>query len=289
MARNPETRKNVGKNRHVIENAYNYLIQGAASWIKQGQDRVALRNLAKAHLARMGQKATMQNIKETEDQLRAASVLVSDMDSVPSYPMEKRSTPARESVTDIPGYEKYIQDIERQSPFVPIGVEERQADIRKSPGYPFSDEAKAPSKAYQENQRIHKTAQAIWDRLPEGDTTPGFDAKKFADAKTIKADSAPLYVYEGKPDSSTTFNKDDSIFHQIAYSLSQLTGQEPRVESSDPRKRYGAFKPDPYDTPTLKKGGKVKKKKKKKSYTSKKKYSMSGGGKVASTRKPTRA
>ena len=125
MARNPETRKNVGKNRHVIENAYNYLIQGAASWIKQGQDRVALRNLAKAHLARMGQKATMQNIKRIEDQIKAASVLVSDMDSVPSYPMEKRSTPARESVTDIPGYEKYIQDIERQSPFVPIGVEEK--------------------------------------------------------------------------------------------------------------------------------------------------------------------
>ena len=63
-------------------------------------------------------------------------------------------------------------------------------------------------------------------------------------------------------------------------------------DASDPRWRQEAFEEkDFYGVPTstLKKGGKVKKKKKKKSYTSKKKYSMSGGGKVASVRKPTRA
>ena len=63
-------------------------------------------------------------------------------------------------------------------------------------------------------------------------------------------------------------------------------------DRSDPRWRQEAFEEkDFYGVPTstLKKGGIVKKKKMKKSYTSKKKYSMSGGGKVASVRKPTRA
>ena len=65
-------------------------------------------------------------------------------------------------------------------------------------------------------------------------------------------------------------------------------------DRSDPRWRQKAFRDDlneefRRDYQEKKKGGKVKKKKKKKSYTSKKKYSMSGGGKVASVRKPTRA
>ena len=86
---------------------------------------------------------------------------------------------------------------------------------------------------------------------------------------------------ESEPTTSPDFDRDKDIFHQIAYGISKLTGQEPSVTYDYPGDRE--------DLRDLKKGGKVKKKKKsKKKYTSKKKYSMNRGG-VASVRKPTRA
>jgi hypothetical protein len=87
---------------------------------------------------------------------------------------------------------------------------------------------------------------------------------------------------------SQPFGLSDSSFN-----LQSVTPTDPH-DRSDPRWRQEAFRDDlneefRRDYQEKKKGGKVKKKKKKKSYTSKKKYSMSGGGKVASVRKPTRA
>ena len=91
-------------------------------------------------------------------------------------------------------------------------------------------------------------------------------------------------------DTSPDFNRDKDIFHQIAYGISKLTGQDPSVDLIYPGdKGYGSSEEEDEMVKYLKKGGKVKKKKKsKKKYTSKKKYSMNRGG-VASVRKPTRA
>ena len=91
-------------------------------------------------------------------------------------------------------------------------------------------------------------------------------------------------------DTSPSFDRDKDIFHQIAYGISKLTGQDPSVELIYPGdKRYGSSEEEDEMVKYLKKGGKVKKKKKsKKKYTSKKKYAMNRGG-MASVRKPTRA
>ena len=100
-----------------------------------------------------------------------------------------------------------------------------------------------------------------------------------------------LYTSTSKPSTtSPSFDRDKDIFHQIAYGISKLTGQDPSVELIYPGdKRYGSSEEEDEMVKYLKKGGKVKKKKKsKKKYTSKKKYAMNRGG-MASVRKPTRA
>ena len=78
----------------------------------------------------------------------------------------------------------------------------------------------------------------------------------------------------GKKKDLDTFDKDKDIFHKIAYGLSKITGEKPRVEYDYPSERE--------DIKDLNKGGKIYK-------PSRKQYSMNRGGKVASVRKPTRA
>tara|TARA_R100000306_G_scaffold5697_1_gene8076 strand:- start:112 stop:903 length:792 start_codon:yes stop_codon:yes gene_type:complete len=87
-------------------------------------------------------------------------------------------------------------------------------------------------------------------------------------------------------DTSPDFDRDKDIFHQIAYGISKLTGQEPSVTYDYPGE-LSVYDREVRDYGAKKKGGKVKKKSKKK-YTSKKKYAMNRGG-MASVRKPTRA
>jgi len=89
-------------------------------------------------------------------------------------------------------------------------------------------------------------------------------------------------------DTSPDFDRDKDIFHQIAYGIGKITGQDPSVTYDYPGE-LSVYDREVRDYGAKKKGGKVKKKKKsKKKYTSKKKYSMNRGG-VASVRKPTRA
>ena len=86
-------------------------------------------------------------------------------------------------------------------------------------------------------------------------------------------------------DTSPDFDRDKDIFHQIAYGISKLTGQEPSVTYDYPGE-LSVYDREVRDYGAKKKGGKVKKKSKKK--TTSKKYSMNRGG-IASVRKPTRA
>lgn len=68
---------------------------------------------------------------------------------------------------------------------------------------------------------------------------------------------------ESEPTTSSDFDRDKDIFHQIAYGISQLTGQDPSVTYEDPRVSPG-FPEREEMMKYLKKGGKVKKKKKSK-------------------------
>ena len=269
----------------------------AGEWYSEGMDRVALDKKARQLLALNNKRATNEN-------LALAKTMITD--AVKSTPVSKAkpfrpsSYPtgigSKYSMTPVTKVQERQSNIVSKSDFAklrdqyPINLQEfiddpsaaapsvqdqlRRSGIKPQSSASESRETKDIFKSVREDQE-----RAVDNPFPydpwyrKGQYPTGLNTFPDQDMRIKAAVDRALKSTEP---TSSSFDRNKDIFHQIAYGIGKIIGQEPSVELIYPG--------DP--NYNKKKGGKVKKKSKKK--TTSKKYSMSRGG-IASVRKPTRA
>ena len=312
-------------------NMLNSVMQPIYNWVTEGKKRVALRNLAEAQLLHLGKKLTTKNIKDMEKQIRAtAKKLIPPTATIrkqallsgevpegypdtrgmistrtgesPGYPFRKSELLKERVVPEKIGtWEKIKRSLDadriRRQALEEMGASPEEIARPLSRNEELQLEMISLARQVEQQRRDERALSYIEEASQKpiaggpprslfGRPPPSIERSR--KSREIELKEKDRILTEG-PD---TFDKDKDIFHQIAYGISEITGQDPSVELIYPGdKGYGSSEEEDEMVKYLKKGGKVKKKSKKKSkkkYTSKKKYSMNRGG-IASVRKPTRA
>lgn len=274
----------------------------AGEWYSEGMDRVALDKKARQLLALNNKRATNEN-------LALAKTMITD--AVKSTPVSKAkpfrpsSYPtgigSKYSMTPVTKVQERQSNIVSKSDFAklrdqyPINLQEFiddpsaaapsvQDQLRRSGIKPQSKSERKPSGSMwsmlSDSELLSKKYPAEYSRYTSSSDPTPYDTR-YMPTSPAQVEKIVKDVLTADPDTSPQrtsppFDRNKDIFHQIAYGIGKITGQDPSVT---------------YDYPgdpdyNKKKGGKVKKKSKKK--TTSKKYSMSRGG-IASVRKPTRA